>query len=230
MATLSSPTLQTLIGSVRNQLNQPNPLNSFWKDTELTDYLNEGARMYFQEVVQNNEGHFVAQTDLNITADTETVAMPSDFYRIRALYKKVSNGYELLPYRNNVTESYSTQGGTSSASYLPYYYFRGNSIVLRPIPNFSESSGLRLEYVQFPDTMVNGGDSLTSQIAPLFKQVVEAYAVYKAKLKESLVNGVGVHAAAGEHLGSVLKIFRDAVANRSANPTYVIPFNPEDCS
>lgn len=227
MGTLSSPTLQNVITVVRGMLNQPSPTNSFWKDTELTDYINEGVRMYFSEVTQNNEGYFTTQVDLDIVADTATVALPSDFYQIKILYKKVTNGYLPLSYRNNLTEGYSTQGGSSSNGFLPDYYFQGNSIVLRPTPNFSEVGGLRLEYIQFPDTLINGGDAMTSQVSPVFKQLVEAYAVYKAKLKESLVSGVAVHTAAEGHLGAVVKMLRDSIAMRSKNPTSVIPFNPE---
>jgi hypothetical protein len=227
MATLSAPTLQNLITNVRSLLNQPDSNNSFWRDTELTEWLNEGVRLYFNEIVNTDEGHFVALTDLNIVTDTETVALPSDCFKIRSLYKKVINGYEMLPYRNNHTESYSTQGGTSSNSYLPYYYFRANNIVLRPIPNFSETAGLRLEYVQFPDTMVNGGDGLTTQVSPIFKNVIEMYAVYKAKLKESLVNGVNTYSGAESNLGVLVKQFRDTIEQRSKNPTYIIPWNPE---
>lgn len=227
MGTLASPTLQSLITDVRSDLNQPNPLNSFWTDAEITSYLNEGVRIFFQEVVQENEGHFVTQADLDIVTDTETIALPSDFFSMRSVYKKVSNGYEMLPYRNNVTESYTTQGGTSANSYLPYYYFQGNSLVLRPTPNFSETGGLRIEYIQFPATLIDGGDSLTAQISPVFKQVVQAYAVYRAKQKESNVTGVNVAQIPAEHLSGVMKMFRDSVQTRSKNLTYVIPFNPE---
>jgi len=227
MATLSSPTLQALITSVRSLLNQPDRNNSFWSDEEITSYVNEGIRIHFQEVLNNNEGYFTAATDLNLVTDTETVALPSDCFQVRSLYKKVTNGFELLPYRNNVTESYSTQGGASSNSYLPYYYLRGNSLVLRPLPNFSETAGLKLEYVQFPETLVNGGDTMTAQVSPVFRQLIEMYGVYKAKLKESLVSGVATHKVAEENLSDLISLFKDAVANRSKNPTFIIPFSPE---
>lgn len=228
MGTLAAPTLQNLITSVRGMLNQPNPMNSFWKDTELTEYLNEGVRIYFAEVVQNNEGLFTTTTDLNLVSGTDSVSLPSDFFSIKNLYKLQSGSYQVLPYRNTFSEGYPTSGGTTSEGYLPHYFFRGNSIILRPVPNFSETSGLRLEYVQFPDTLINGGDAMTLQVSPMFKQVVETYAIYKAKLKESLVTGVAVHGAAGELLGSHVKMLRDAIANRSKNPTFVVPFSPEE--
>ncbi len=227
MSTLTTSTLQQTIFNVRTMLNQPDPLNSFWKDEEIIVYINEGIRLFFQEVVQQGEGQFVTQTDLNIVTSTETVALPGDCFKVKALYKKVTDGYVMLPYRNNVTEGYSTQGGTSNNMYFPYYYFRGNNLVLRPVPNFSETSGLRIEYVQFPSQLLYGGETMDTGVSPVFKQVIEMYAIYKCKLKESMVNGVIVHKVAEENLGMLVKEFKDSIAQRSMNPTFVIPFNPE---
>jgi hypothetical protein len=226
MATLSSPTLQSLITSVRTLLNQPDPLNSFWKDEELKQYINEAIRLYFVEVAQNNEGLFTTTASLNIVSGTETVALPSDCFEVKALYKAVDNGYVILEYRNNMTESYSTQGGGDGNSYCPSYYFRQNNLVLRPVPNFSQTAGLLIEYIQFPETLINGGDSLSNQISPVFRQVIEMYAVYKAKLKESMVSGVVMHKIPEENLGALATAFRDAIQLRAKSPVYILPFNP----
>jgi hypothetical protein len=228
MATLSAPTLQSLLFNVRTALNQPDPTNSFWKDEELITHINDGIRLYFTEVIQNNEGYFTTTTSLNIVSGTDTVALPSDCFKVRALYKNINDGKVMLPYRNNVTEGYNTTEGNSGPNYFPYYYFQSNNLVLRPTPNFSETSGLYLEYVQFPTVLVDGGDSMTVQVSPVFKQLIEMYAIYKAKLKESMVNGVVVHKIAEEALGGLLSQFRDSIKNRSTNPTYVIPYNPEN--
>jgi hypothetical protein len=225
MATLSSPTLQRLIGNVRGMLSQSNRNNSFWSDEDLMEYINEAVRLYFVEVTHSNEGLFTTTADLNIALDTETVALPTDCFEVKNLWKKVSNGYELLTY-SNAGESYSTQGGTSSTAYFPSFHFRGNSLVLRPTPNFAETAGLKLEYIQFPETMINGGDSLTNQVSPVFKQVIEAYAVYKAKLKESLVNGVTMHEVAKGNLNDMYIAFKDAIERRAKGPTFIQPFNP----
>lgn len=229
MAAVTSPSLQNMITSVRRLLNQPSPDNSFWSDSELTEYLQEAVRVYFAELTNLDEGHFGKVADLDIAQNAETVSLPSDFFEIRALYKKTSGGtqYVMLPYRNNISEGYNTQGGTNSEQYFPYYYFRGNQIVLRPTPNFAEVGGLKLEYIGTPDVPSSGADTLTAQISPVFKQVVEMYAVHKAKLKESLVNGVRVHDVAREHLGELSRQFRDVVALRSKGPTFIKPFNPE---
>lgn len=227
MATLSTPTLQNLLTKVRTLLNQRDPLNSFWTDIELADYINEGIRLYFLECVMDNQGYFTTTSNLNIVANTEIVALPVDCFEVRNLWKTVQNGYAILSYDNSNDSSYSTQGGTNSETYIPRYKFRGANLVLYPTPNFSETSGLKLEYIQFPDQMIWGGDSLSNQISPVFKQLVEMYAVYKAKLKESMVQNGNMHEVPAQNLESLYKIFKDALAKRSKNPTYVEPFNPE---
>jgi hypothetical protein len=227
MALLPAPTLQSLINNIRNMLSQPDPTNSNWTDVEITSYINEGIRMYFSELVMIDEGNYVNQVDLDIQSNVETIDLPADFFKVRALYKAVTQGYLILPYRNNLTEGYYTDNGTNSETYLPYYYFRDNQLVIRPVPNFTQTAGFRLEYIQFPDTLVNGGDQLSSQIAPLFRQVIEMYAVYKAKIKESLVSGVRTHEVAAENLADLYKQFKETMQMRSKNPVAVIPFNPE---
>lgn len=224
---LNSPSLQDLIGSVRDLLNQSDATNSFWTDVEITRYINEAIRIYFAELVMNNEGHFLTVVPLDITANQELITLPSDFFDARALYKTITQGYVLLPYRNNFTEGFSTNGGSDMETYLPEYHFEQNSLVLRPVPNFSQTAGLRLEYYQFPLQLLNGGDVMTSQISPVFKQLIEMYAVYKAKLKESLVTGVRTHDVAAENLRDLYKNFKDSVTLRSKAVTAVIPFNPE---
>lgn len=226
--TLTSASLGSYITSVRNLLNQPNAANSFWSDAEIVAYLNEAIRMYFLEVTNNDEGFWTKTANLDIVANTETVALPTDCFEIKAVYKAVTNGYVVLPYRNAESDSYTTLGGTSGDVYFPSYYFRENSIVLRPVPNFSQTAGLSVEYIYFPDMLQNSGDTMSNNMLPIFRQLIEMYAVYKAKLKESLTNGVDMTPVAKANLGEIYKLFIDTVRNRSKYPQYVKPFSPEN--
>lgn len=228
MATLSQPTLSTLISEVRVLLNQTTSTNSTWSDSELTQYINEGLRRFFTELLQNGEGQFGAETDLNIVANTDTVALPSDCFKVMRLFKKVTDGYEILYYRNHFDEGYSTQGGTNANNFLPSYYFRDNNLVLRPTPNFSETAGLRIEYIQFPEVLVNTSDSMEISVSPVFRDLIIMYAVWKAKLRESLVNGVDTSALAKNNLQDLYATFKESVINRSYAPTAIKPWNPED--
>lgn len=228
MATLTSPTIEDLLTNVRNMLGQPSATNSTWTDEELTAYLNEAVRRYFVRVVQEAEGQFTTTANLDITSGSETIALPTDCFEIKNVWRAVSDGYEPLFYRNNVTEGYISTDASSGSGYRPGYYFRGNSLVLNPTPNFSETSGIRIEYVQFPTTMLTGGDSMTSQVSPVFRDLVEMYAVYKAKLKESLSNGTNTYAAAKDNLNDLYTAFEEVIVGRSFSPTAIQPFNPED--
>lgn len=227
MATLAAPSLQSLIRTVRLMLNQPNPTNSFWSDEELVVYLNEAIRVYFAELVTSSgEGQFTVSTDLATVSGVDTVALPSDCHTVKVLYRKDGSDYVALNYRQELDGDYSTQA-QSAGQWSPTYFFRANSIVLRPPPGTSDATGLKLEYVQFPTTLVDGGDSMSAQVSPVFRQVIEMYAVYKAKLKESMVNGVTVHGVAKENLNELYMLFKDALTPRSKSPQYVKPFNPE---
>lgn len=228
MATLSSPTLQRLIQEVRIILNQPRQENSRWTDAELANYLNDGVQKYFAVINEVGEGQFDTQTDLNIVSGVETVTLPTDCYTVKVLYKKENSAYKPLIYRNNFTQAFNTAAiGGDSNSYEPSYYFRGNSIVLHPIPAFSETAGLRLEYTAFPEVMIYGGDTMTAGISPLFKELVVMYGVYKAKMKDDLVNGSDTSAKAAAHLSDLYNNFKHQVTERSKYPTFVLPFSPQ---
>lgn len=223
---LSPPTLGRLITNVRSMLNQPNAANSNWSDAQLTLWINQAVQRFFGEVVQNVEGHWTKIADINIVGGLETVDLPSDFFEVKALYKKVSNGYVVLPYMNAISDSYSTTSGASGEAYLPAYYFRENKIVLRNVPAASETAGLRIEYIYFPETMINAGDTMTTNVAPIFAELIEMYAVYKAKTQQSLVNGSNMAALAQANLGDLYKQFVTLIKNRSKYPTYIKPWSP----
>lgn len=227
MATLTSPTAQSLIANVRAFLGEQDENNSLWSNAEIVNFLNEGIRRYFGEVVQNSEGQFTKQTDLDIVSGTDTIALPADFFEVVRLYRKVGNEYIILPYDNAFNESYTNDGPGNTSGFFSYY-FRGNNLVLRNVPTFSETAGLRLEYIAFPETLVTGGDVMTSDVSPVFKDLIEMYAVYKAKLAESIRgNNVDMDSKIKAHVSEIYSQFKDVIKNRSAYPHYTQAFNPE---
>ena len=224
---LSSPTLGRMLSNVRDMLNQPNASNSTWTDAFLTEQINKGVQRYFAEVVQNVEGHFVTTTTLNIVSGSETIALPTGCFEVKGLWKVVSDGRVILNYRNNLNTGVITQGfGGSGETWFPDYSFRGNNLAFNPVPDFSETGGLFLEYIEFPERMLNAGDTLSQQIAPVFSDLIEMYAVYRAKMQESLVSGVDTSALAKAELASLYAQFTNSIRNRSKNPQFVQPFSP----
>lgn len=207
-------------------LNQPDPKNSFWKDDELTIYINDAIRQYFLVVNENAEGQFDATpVYLNIVSGQEEVDLPTDCFEVRALYKVQSQRNVMLVYDNNLTKSYGTVDNTGGDTYAPSYYFRGESLVLRPVPQFNETAGLLLEYTAFPETLITGQDSMTRGISPVFKELVVKYACYQAKLKESSVRGGDTFLPVERHLSSLFEQFKRSVDNRSKYPQFIKPFD-----
>lgn len=225
---LAPSTLGSYITAVRDMLNQPNASNSFWSDAEITRYLNEAIRIYYLEITNNDEGFWTKTTNLDVVSDVETVALPSDCFEVKAVYKKINNGYVVLPYRNMESDSFTTQGGTGSTTYFPSYYFRESNLVLRPVPNFSEVGGLMVEYIYFPDMLASSGDVVSANVLPIFKQLIEMYAVYKAKMKESLTNGTDTSSLAKANFNELYKLFIDTARNRSKYPQFLKAWNPEN--
>lgn len=232
MSQLTSPTLTKLLTSVRNMLGQPNNTNSTWTDTELTEWINDGINKYFAEVIKGGEGYFMTSTDpssnLSYTANTESVALPTDCFQVKAVYIQRSNGWEILEYRNDVTNGFLTNTGSGgNNTYSPMYYFQGNNLILHPTPNLSGTAQIRVDYVQFPDNLVNGGDTMTAQVSPVFKELIIMYAVLKAKTKQSLVTGTDLTALAAQQLAELYRTFKNTIDKRSMYPEFVVPFNPE---
>jgi hypothetical protein len=224
---LSSPTLGRILSNVRDMLNQPNAANSTWSDAFLINQIKNGVHRYFAEVVQNVEGQWTKATTLDITSGAETITLPSDFFEVKGVWKVVADGRVPLDYRNNLNEGVvTTGGGNGSESYFPDYSFLENKLKLNPLPDYSETGGLYLEYIYFPETMLNAGDTLSANVAPIFGELIEMYAVYKAKMQESLVTGVDTSALAKANLNELYKQFAESIKNRSKNPTYVKPWSP----
>lgn len=227
MAVLVTPTLESLVRDSRILLNQPKAENSRFSDAELTKYANQAVKQIFGIVNKMGEGQFDKTTTLSIVSGVETVALPTDCFSIKVLYKVQGTVNRRLEYKNSMLLDYDNNSQNSgSTTYEPYYYLRVNNIVLRPIPGFSETSGLILEYTAYPSILQFGGDSLDSGVSPLFEELITTYVVYKCKLKDDLSGGGNSRQAAVEHMSDLYNNFKDQLSERSKAPQYVSPFEP----
>lgn len=232
MATLVAPSLERLIKDARVLLNQPMPENSRFTDAELTGYANDALQQIFLTVNEAGEGQFDKQSSLSIVANQDTVPLPVDCFSVKAVFKMQNTIARRLEYHQNILNDYdSVPSSTGTSSYEPYYYFRGNNLVLRPIPGTSETGdgktkGLVIEYTAYPQVLVYGGDNLDSGMSPLFKELIVMYVVAKAKLKDDLSgNGQG-YALAASHRNDLFKQFRHQLMERSKAPQFVSTFEP----
>lgn len=230
MAQVIAPNLERILRNVRALLNQPKAENSRFSDADLTIWANDAIQQIFLTVNEAGEGQFdtVTSPGLNVTNAVETVSLPIDCFAIKAVYWKQGTVMRRLEYRNSVTMDYdATSTNSGQTTYEPYYYFRGNSLVLRPIPGFtSTDSPLILEYTKFPTVLVYGGDTLDSGISPLFKELVESYVVAKAKFRDDLSGTGQGYALANSRMVDLFHQFRHQLLERSKAPQYTTPYEP----
>lgn len=227
MAQVIAPTLERLIREARILLNQPKAENSRFTDAELTSYANDALQQIFLTVNEISEGQFDKSTTLSITNAVETVALPVDCFAVKAIFKLQGTVWRRLEYRQNILMDYDVNATNSgSTTYEPYYYFRGNNLVLRPVPGFSETNSLTIEYTGYPDVLVYGGDVMTAGISPLFKELIVMYIVAKAKLKDDINGGGQGYALASSHRDDLFRQFKHQLSERSKAPQYITPFEP----
>lgn len=227
MATLVTPTLEKLIQDARVMLNQPRAENSRYTPAAMTTWANNAIRQIFGIVNKQAEGQFDKTTTLNIVLNTETVALPTDCFSIRALYKVQGTVNRRLEYKPDVILDYDNNSQNSgSTTYEPYYYLRGNNLVLRPIPGFSETGGLILEYTAYPQILVSSADTLDAGVSPLFEELITSYVIYKAKMQDDLAGGGSSRVPAQEHMADLYRNFKDQLSERSKAPLYISPFEP----
>ncbi|GAC1501958.1 MAG: hypothetical protein NVS1B10_06480 [Candidatus Saccharimonadales bacterium] len=227
MAQVVAPTLERLIRDARILLNQPKPENSRFSDAELTGYANDALQQIYLTVNEAGEGQFDKTATLNITSGVETIPLPVDCFAVKVIFKKQGTINRRLEYHQNILNDYDNSASSNgSASYEPYYYFRGNNLVLRPIPGFSETGGLTIEYTAYPNLLVFGGDIMDSGMSPLFKELIVMYIVSKAKLKDDLAGQGQGYALASSHRNDLFKQFKHQLMERSKAPQYINTFEP----
>lgn len=227
LAQVITPTLEKLVKEARILLNQPQAENSRFSDAELTGYANDAVQQVFLAVNEASEGQFDKTANLSIVSGVETVALPTDCFAVKALYKIQGTVNRRLEYKNSILQDYDNNATNSgSTTYEPYYYFRGNNLVLRPIPGFSETTSMVVEYTAYPTVLVYGGDTMDTGISPLFKELIVMYIVSKAKLKDDLSGGGNTRGPAQAYFADLYNNFKHQLMERSKGPQYVTPYEP----
>lgn len=227
MSAVVAPSLERIIRDARLLLRQQKAENSRFTDSELTGYANDAIQQIFLTVNEASEGQFDKTTTLSIVSGVETVALPADCFAIKVLYKVQGTVNRRLEYRQNILQDYDNNATNSgSTTYEPYYYLRANNLVLRPIPGFSETASLVLEYTGYPDVLVYGGDIMTSGISPLFKELIVSYVVAKAKLADDLSGGGSGYELANSRMVDLFHQFKHQLMERSKAPQYIQSWEP----
>lgn len=155
------------------------PSAKFWEDVELNWYLNIAYSIYYEELV--NAGYSKlesAPATLNITAGTETVALPSDYFLWAMLELVKDNKTIPLTYQPRY-EAINLTSGSDTSDYEPTWYIRGSNIVLEPTPGASVTGGLKFHY--YPSLTELSSDSDTPVIDAIFHHLIAVKGAIIAK-------------------------------------------------
>ncbi len=119
---------------------------SFWDATEINSYINAAYDYYYALAVDENyPGLLSAPAILNIVSGTETVALPSDFFKVKMLERVFTTKTVACQYIDRL-DGANLLTSTDQSYYVPTWKIVGANIVLEPTPSASYVGGLKLNY------------------------------------------------------------------------------------
>ena len=126
--------------------------------TMVKTFLNNAYRFYHNKLVGAGCKRILATPgSLDLSAGTQEVALPSDFYYIYKLSRVRSDTRIPLMYKSNLEAATVTDGAATGDGYFPTYDVQGTNLILNPIPEADETGALYLEY--WPTITEMSGDS-----------------------------------------------------------------------
>jgi hypothetical protein len=177
-------TLGTLVSQASLKLGDT-ALGQLYSVSDIKQAIGDSYRYYVMWLIENGAGYFETTTDLDITANVETISLADlgpPFWKVSLIEKYVTNGrVPLVPYERRY-KFLSTIGVGSGNTYIPTYKFRGLSLVLEPPPGASETDSIRLDYVYIPDFPVSSSDN-SFEFEEQFPSTYEVNVVLRACVK-----------------------------------------------
>lgn len=143
-----------------------------YDSTIRTRFINIAYMEYYNELVRVGHKGLLTTDDLNIVADTETVALPNDFFMIYKLSKNLTNERIPLNYSSKMQEVTYTSGAATGDCYIPDYSIQGSNIVLDPVPSTSVTDGLHLEYFPVVTAMSTSTSTPASGFSSQFHPMI----------------------------------------------------------
>ena len=119
--------------------------NIRWPLAEVTNYINQAYRFYWNKLVNASyNGILATPATLDLVAGTSTVALPSDFYKAKNIYRVLDDKSVPLDYREGFDDYIYSE--YSMGTYMPSVKIRGSNLVFNPPPQSSVTGGIMIEY------------------------------------------------------------------------------------
>lgn len=213
--------LSTLRTYVRDLIDEDTA--SFWSDADLNRYINTAYYHYWKMLIEADHPTAKQSTTLNITSDTATIALPSDYVETSLVERVFSDRTVPLKFSERKEGTNYTGAGVAETNYLPTYRFTGNNLVLEPTPQVSVTGGIKLTYFYLPTQLSADGDTPT--INAIHHEMIGVRAARLAKLKEESVGQGGADVISfGLELADMEKGWEEFIERTTAQPEYVHPW------
>jgi hypothetical protein len=177
-----SDTLGALKLKVRRRLDETNV--RFWKDEDLTDWINEGAREVARraEVLQHT-------TSINAVANLQQYSLPNDTFRVhRVEWSRDGNASTALEYRdfNSMDSIWWSQQRTSTGD--PYWYTMWGfppqlNLIVYPTPDTDILAAFKVFYYRLPGLALT--DTQVVEVPAGWDDVILDYCEFSAMRKDA---------------------------------------------
>lgn len=215
--------LSTIRTLARNRLDEETAV--FWTDPSLNGWINEGYYYYWKWLIKASYPGALARTTLNVVADTPTIALPSDFHKVRLAEKWIDPVWVPMNYVERFEDFTDTTSQAWTGDERHRFCILGQNLLLDPIPSDSVTDGIRLTYYFIPSRMVNDVDSPNAGFSDFFHELLVLYCVKAAKGKEEGVSGGGTdYAPFLSELAQLEEQFKETIEPITQHRSYTEPF------
>lgn len=184
-------TLSQLRARVRYNLGEPNPTATpRFANASINNHLNEAYSQYQTELIENGEGDLAKKTTINLVANQEAYALPSDWLKTKKVERAVTFGTVPLTKFERYEAANVTISGNAGDWYLPTYRFRDRSLVFEPFPTFSQTAGIIHEYYALQPVLSADGDSPVSGFIEPWQSMMVLWATIAELEGKEAVGGV----------------------------------------
>lgn len=159
---MASVTLSTLRSRVRARCDMP--VAGFVEDTatELDNWINRGVEILHQKLADTyGEDYVVSSSSLSLSANSETVALPTDLLKLLHIEYLLNGSYVTLQ-RFNRRSINAYRNTYNNAPTVPVYRIEGSN--LRLVPSGAAAT-LRVVYVPLLQVTQSGSATILNRLA-----------------------------------------------------------------
>lgn len=188
--------------------------------TVLNEIINNAVFEGWDVIVNKWLDYYTATATVSVVADSDTYALPSDFYKLRVVWILDGERYlRLHPADLDAAHTYTGQTAGTKGGYR--YRITNRNLVLMPVPSSAES--LRVFYVPIKTEMVLDADTLTLDV-PVELEFILAVAWRQILKRQNL----DLSPALAEMKIYEAKLRTAADSLDAGEPFYLSPHGPHD--